>query len=187
MGIKVALNHSTHYQYDRMISLGPQVVRLRPAAHCRTSILSYSLKVTPGEHFINWQQDPFGNYLARLVFPEITNELKVEVDLLADLTVINPFDFFVEPDAEAYPVKYSAENKRELQPYLQPMEGDPALDDWLARNRPANAAINDWLVELNQCIQRDIDYRLRMEPGVQTVKQTLELKSGMPRQWLVAG
>ena len=187
MGIKVALNHWTHYQYDRLISLGPQIVRLRPAAHCRTNILSYSLKVTPGEHFINWQQDPFGNYLARLVFPEKTRELKVEVDLLADLTVINPFDFFVEPDAEKYPVKYSSENKQELQPYLIQMDGGPALDAWLKKNRPAPAPINDWLVELNQCIQSDIDYRLRMEPGVQTIAQTLESKSGSCRDsgWLL--
>ena len=187
MGIKVALNHWTHYQYDRLISLGPQVVRLRPAAHCRTNILSYSLKVTPSEHFINWQQDPFGNYLARLVFPEKTKELKIEVDLLADLTVINPFDFFVEPDAEDYPVKYSSDNKRELQPYLLSMDNDPALDVWLKKNRPAPAPINDWLVELNQCIQRDIAYRLRMEPGVQTIAQTLESKSGSCRDsgWLL--
>lgn len=187
MGIKVALNHWTHYQYDRLISLGPQVVRLKPAAHCRTKILSYSLKVTPADHFINWQQDPFGNYLARLVFEEKTKDLRVEVDLLADLTVINPFDFFVEPEAENYPVKYSEENKRELQPYLVSMDKDPLLDAWLARNKPANAPINDWLVELNQNVQNDIGYRLRMEPGVQTVAETLTVRSGSCRDsgWLL--
>jgi len=187
MGIKVALNHWTHYQYDRLISLGPQVIRLKPAAHCRTNILSYSLKVTPSEHFINWQQDPFGNYLARLVFPEKTRELRVEVDLLADLTVINPFDFFVEPDAEEYPVEYSSENKVELLPYLVAMDKDPLLDDWLAKNKPTDAPINDWLVELNQSVQRDIDYRVRMEPGVQSIAETLKTKSGSCRDsgWLL--
>ena len=187
MGITVALNHWTHYQYDRSISLGPQVVRLKPAAHCRTTILSYSLRVTPEEHFINWQQDPFGNYLARLVFPEKTKELRVEVDLLADLTVINPFDFFVEPDAEDFPVKYNGDTKRELQPYLQSMDKDPLLDTWLAKNKPANAPINDWLVDLNQCVQRDISYRLRMEPGVQTIAETLTSRSGSCRDsgWLL--
>ena len=187
MGIKVALNHSTHYQYDRLISLGPQVVRLKPAAHCRTHILSYSLRVNPEQHFINWQQDPFGNYLARLVFPEKTRELRVEVDLLADLTVINPFDFFVDPDAENYPIKYNAENRRELQPYLESMDKDPALVAWLAKNKPANAPINDWLVELNQRIQKDVSYRLRMEPGVQKISETLTLKSGSCRDsgWLL--
>jgi len=187
MGIKVALNHWTHYQYDRSIALGPQVIRLKPAAHCRTNILSYSLKVTPSEHFINWQQDPFGNYLARLVFPEKTTEFRVEVDLLADLTVINPFDFFVEPEAEEYPVKYSEENQKELQPYLHSMDKDPTLVAWLGKNKPADAPINDWLVAINQNVQKDISYRLRMEPGVQTIAETLNSRSGSCRDsgWLL--
>ncbi len=187
MGIKVALNHWTHYQYDRSISLGPQVVRLKPAAHCRTKILSYSLRVTPEEHFINWQQDPFGNYLARLVFPDKTKELRIEVDLLVDLTVINPFDFFVEPEAEQYPVKYNDDIKRELQPYLEPMDKHPLLEAWLAKNKPLDAPINDWLVELNQCVQKDISYNLRMEPGVQTIGETLTIRSGSCRDsgWLL--
>ena len=103
MALHVALNHKTHYRYDRRVSLGPQIVRLRPAPHCRTPILSYSLKVRPENHFINWQQDPQSNYLARLVFPEPTNELFVEVDLVAEMAVFNPFDFFLEPHAEQYP------------------------------------------------------------------------------------
>lgn len=187
MGIKVALNHWTHYQYDRQISLGPQIVRLKPAAHCRTNILSYSLKVSPQQHYINWQQDPFGNYLARFVFPEKTKELRVEVDLIADLTVINPFDFFVEPDSENYPIKYSKENERELMPYLLPMDRDPSLDKWLEKNLPDDAPINDWLVKLNQRVQEHVGYQLRMEPGVQTVAETLSRKSGSCRDsgWLL--
>src|SRR5208283_1021130 len=106
MTVRVALNHRTHYRYDRLVSLAPHVVRLRPAPHCRTPILSYSLRVTPEKHFINWQQDPQGNYLARLVFPETTRELLVEVDLVAEMSVINPFDFFLEPSAETFPFVY---------------------------------------------------------------------------------
>src|SRR4051794_40311915 len=100
MSIRVALNHKTEYQYDRPVTLTPQIVRLRPAPHCRTPILSYSLKITPQEHFINWQQDPYSNYLARLVFNKPTRSFKVEVDLVAEMTVINPFDFFLEAGAE---------------------------------------------------------------------------------------
>ena len=109
MTIRVALNHQTIYRYDRTINLGPQVIRLRPAAHCRTPINSYSLKVTPADHYLNWQQDPFGNYLARCVFNDQVDELKVEVDVVATMTVVNPFDFFLEPDATEYPFTYDAE------------------------------------------------------------------------------
>lgn len=118
MAINIALNHVTEYRYDRRINLGPQVIRLRPAAHSRTSVLAYSLKVTPENHFINWQQDPNGNYLARLVFPEKTDHFRVEVDMRVEMSVINPFDFFLEPQAEHIPFCYSEEQKIELAPYL---------------------------------------------------------------------
>ena len=118
MPIKVALNHVTHYRYDRPVALGPQIVRLRPAPHSRTPILSYSMTVTPKTHFINWQQDPFSNYLGRLVFPKKTSAFLVEVDLVADMIVINPFDFFLAPDAETCPFTYAEGLKKDLGPYL---------------------------------------------------------------------
>ena len=118
MTIRIALNHQTIYRYDRRILLGPQTIRLRPAAHCRTPIESYSLSITPTDHFLNWQQDPFGNYLARCVIEKPQTSLKIEVDLVANMTVINPFDFFLEPQADKYPFQYSAESLVELHPYL---------------------------------------------------------------------
>src|SRR4029434_1446138 len=116
MSINVALRHLTHYRYDRAISLGAQAVRLRPAPHCRTRILSYSMKVTPAKHFINWQQDPQSNYVARLMFPEPTRELRIEVEDIAERSVTNPFDFFLEPHAETYPFVYKASQRKELAP-----------------------------------------------------------------------
>src|SRR5262245_42835463 len=118
MSITVSLHHKTRYAYDRAVKLTPQVIRLRPAPHCRTPIRSYSLKIQPAEHFVNWQQDPFGNYQARLVFPRETSFLEVEVDLVAEMTAINPFDFFLEESAEKFPFSYDAEQKVELAPYL---------------------------------------------------------------------
>src|SRR5262245_48555355 len=131
MSIHVAVHHKTHYRYDRWVSLGAQIVRLRPAPHYRTPILSYSLKVLPESHFINWQQDPQSNYLARLVFPEKTRELRIEVDLVAKLSVINPFDFFLEPAAEKFPFKYDDTQLHELEAFLNKAPATPLLKAYL--------------------------------------------------------
>ena len=187
MSIFVALNHVTHYTYDRPIDLGPQTIRLRPAPHTRTPILSYSLKVTPSNHFVNWQQDPQGNWLARFVFPEKANELKIEVDFTAQMTVINPFDFFVEPYADSFPFEYSADLKTELAPYLATIEPGPHLAAYLAGiKREATSTVN-FLVGLNAELQKKIRYIIRMESGVQTPEETLSSGAGSCRDsaWLL--
>nr|MBX2886538.1 transglutaminase family protein [Granulosicoccus sp.] len=187
MSIKVALDHTTTYTYDTPVILSPHIIRLKPAAHCRTPILSYSLTVAPKEHFINWQQDPYGNYLARLVFQEPCEELSVTVDLVAQLDIINPFDFFVEDSAENFPFEYDELTSSELTPYLQTSPAGPLLQKWLKSNRPARQNINDALVSINQALQRDIAYRVRMEPGVQSPEETLKTQSGSCRDssWLL--
>src|SRR6187399_2129831 len=178
MSIHVALNHVTHYRYDRLVALGPQIVRLRPAPHCRTRILSYSLKVTPEKHFVNWQQDPEANYLARLVFPDKTDELRIEVDLVAEMAVLNPFDFFLEPYAETCPFGYQGAEKRDLAPYLVMFRGEPLFKEYLGTIPRERQRTIDWLVELNLKLSRDIKYVIRMEPGVQTPELTLRKRSG---------
>jgi transglutaminase-like putative cysteine protease len=187
VSIHVALNHVTHYQYDRRVTLSPQVVRLRPAPHSRTRILSYSLKVEPAGHFINWQQDPFANYVARLVFPEKTREFKVTVDVVAEMAVFNPFDFFLEPEAEQFPFAYSEELARELAPYLVKGELTPRLKAFVESISRKTVRTIDFLVALNQRLQRDIRYLIRMEPGVQTPEVTLTNASGSCRDtgWLL--
>ena len=187
MSIKVALDHTTTYHYDKPVTLGPHVVRLKPAAHCRTPILSYSLNVTPKTHFINWQQDPYGNYLARLVFPEPCTTLSITVDLIAQLDIVNPFDFFVEESAEEFPFQYDATTAKELAPYLETTAPGPKLAQWLENNRPKKQKIIDALVSINQAMQNDIGYRVRMEPGVQSTEETLTLNSGSCRDsgWLL--
>ena len=187
MSILVGLNHATRYTYDRPISLGPQVVRLRPAPHCRTRIPSYSLTVTPAQHFVNWQQDPFGNWLARFVFPEKTREFSITVDLVADMEVINPFDFFIEPYAEKWPFKYPPELEEDLSAFVEPERAGPLLREFLRTiaREPRNTV--DFLVELNQRLQRTIRYLIRMEPGVQTPEETLTAGAGSCRDtaWLL--
>ena len=187
MSIFVALHHVTHYKYDRPIDLGPQTIRLRPAPHTRTPILSYSLKVTPANHFVNWQQDPQGNWLARFVFPEKATELKVEVDFTAQMTVINPFDFFVEPYADSFPFTYTDDLKTGLAPYLATTEPGPLFAAHLAgipREAPSTVS---FLVDLNAQLQKKIRYIIRMEPGIQTPERTLETGAGSCRDsaWLL--
>lgn len=131
MSIKVAIRHFTSYQYDRAVNLSPHIFRLRPAPHCRTPILSYSLKIVPENHFINWQQDPFGNYQARVVFPEQTRKLTFEVEVIAEMVVINPFDFFIEKSAEQFPFTYGHQLQKELQPYFEIAENGPLLQEVL--------------------------------------------------------
>lgn len=187
MSIQVAIRHLTHYRFDRLVGLSPHVVRLRPAAHSRTPILAYSLKILPERHFINWQQDPFGNYLARLVFPEPARELKVDVELIADMRVIDPFNFFIEDFAEDWPFSYPTALRKELAPYLEVDEAGPRLDAYLAgidRNRKRTV---DFLVGLNRSLQQAIDYSIRLEPGVQSCEETLERAVGSCRDtgWLL--
>jgi uncharacterized protein (DUF2126 family)/transglutaminase-like putative cysteine protease len=207
MSIHVALHHKTHYKYDRLVSLGPQVVRLRPAPHSRTRILSYSLKIKPDKHFINWQQDPQSNWNARLVFPEQTKEFLVEVDLVTEMAVLNPFDFFLEPDAERFPFEYDPALDHELAPFQKKCWLTPKFTKYLAAVRkdilgetkritkkqrmeiPFEKKLRtiDFLVAVNQRLWKDIKYTIRLEPGVQTPEQTLEKLSGSCRDsaWLL--
>ena len=191
MAIRVALNHRTHYRFDRLVSIAPHEVRLRPAPHCRTPILSYSLTVRPEKQFINWQQDAYGNFVARLTFPDQARELSIEADLVADMTVINPFDFFVESYAETYPFNYPSQLSAELGSFLNTEGVDSLFAAWLAKLRAQigsrKISINDFLVEINRQVQNNVAYLVRMEPGVQTCEQTLERGSGSCRDsgWLL--
>jgi uncharacterized protein (DUF2126 family)/transglutaminase-like putative cysteine protease len=187
MSIHVALNHVTSYRYDRPITLGPQVVRLRPAPHCRTPILNYTMRITPEEHFLNWQQDPQGNFQARLVFPKKTDEFKVEVELTADLATINPFDFFLEESVDHFPFTYDAISAHELKPYLELEPLGDHLRQFLQKIPRTKRKTIDFLVDLNGLIKNEIHYIVRLEPGVQTVEETLGQRSGSCRDsaWLL--
>lgn len=188
MTIKVAVEHVTTYDFDRAVGLGPHVIRLRPAPHTRTPIEAYSLRVEPDGNFLNWQQDPFGNFQARLVFPERTKRLRVTVDLVIDMTVINPFDFFLEEDAEHVPFHYSQLLANDLKPYLAVEPASRELRAWLADvDHTTEVRTIDFLVALNQRLAGEIDYSVRMEPGVQTPTETLQRGVGSCRDsaWLL--
>lgn len=187
MSIKVALSHRTTYDYDRLVKLAPHVVRLRPAPHSRTPIQSYSLTVEPEEHFLNWQQDAYANWQARLVFPTQARRLSVTVDLVADMVAINPFDFFLEEACEDVPFVYSREQAKDLRPFLRKFGRGAAFDDFVARVPAQTGRTNDWLVALNQFLANEIAYTIRMEPGVQSPTVTIRNALGSCRDsaWLM--
>ena len=187
MAIHASIYHLTHYKYDRPVTLSPQIIRLRPAPHSRTRVISHSLKVSPGGHFVNHQQDPYGNWLARFVFPEPVREFKIEVDLVADMTVYNPFDFFVDETAETWPFDYPAELTEDLSIYRKPEHPTPKLAALLDTIDRSEARTVDFLVELNRKVSDIVEYTIRMEPGVQTPEETLTIGSGSCRDssWLL--
>ena len=190
MPIRAALTHRTRYRYDRPVALSPHEIRLRPAPHCRTPITAYSLAIEPAGHFINWQQDPYGNFVARVVFPAQTERLEVTVDLHADLTVIDPFDFFVDPHAQAFPFAYAPPLAKELAPFLELADDGASLAAFVERFRrdvPAGIATVDALVRANQRVKEAVGYVVRMEPGVQSPDETLDLRRGSCRDsaWLL--
>jgi uncharacterized protein (DUF2126 family)/transglutaminase-like putative cysteine protease len=187
MAIHVALTHRTSYRYDRLVTLSPQIVRLRPAPHSRIPVLSYSMAVHPKPHFVNWQQDPHANYQARVVFPERVREFSVTIDLVAEMAVFNPFDFFLEPEAETFPFAYDADLAEDLKPFLKPLPSGPLLTRYLAGIDRKEMRTIDFLVGLNQRLAADIRYLIRMEPGVQTPEETLGAAAGSCRDssWLL--
>jgi|RhiMethySRZTD1v2_1073278.scaffolds.fasta_scaffold12602_4 uncharacterized protein (DUF2126 family)/transglutaminase-like putative cysteine protease len=189
MALNVALTHRTQYRYSRALELGPQVLRLRPAPHCRTPILTYALQITPTRHFLNWQQDPHGNFLARVVVPDKTQEFTATVDLVAEMASLNPFDFFVDERALEWPFAYEPVLANELKPYLEPLAGSPLFDGYLAKiATPATQMTTiNFVIGLNRRLSQDIAYRVRAQTGVQTPEETLALGSGSCRDsgWLL--
>src|SRR5277367_3584406 len=187
MGLQVALNHRTEYRYDKAVSLGPQVIQLRPAPHCRTPILSYSLKVTPAEHLLNWQLDPHHNYLARILFPNKTDQFVVEVDLVAELSSFNPFAFLLEPGVESYPFEYEPALAKDLEPYRTADPAGPSLRTFLETLSSEKRETIGFLVDLNRRVRDHVGYETRLDPGVQPCDETLDRRMGSCRDsaWLL--
>lgn len=187
MTLRVALNHSTHYQFDRPVTLSPHFIRLKPSPHSRVVPDAYSLHIDGGPHFINWQQDPFGNHTARVVFPDKVTELKVSVELILPMVVINPFDFFLENYAEQFPFSYPPALKKDLGPYLEITEHGPMLEQWVASVDTHERPTAEFLVAINQQLVQGLEYLVRMEPGVQSPEETLKQARGSCRDsaWLM--
>ncbi len=187
MTIKVALRHITHYQYDKFISLGTQSIRLKPAAHTKSDIESFSLTIKPKKHFLNWQQDPFGNYIANVVFPDKTNELSVNVDIILNMNVYNPFDFFLDDAARKFPFNYEAELRESLLPYLAVTEKEENLLSFIKSINKKPKSTIDFLVDLNIKVNQSLNYVIRLDPGVQSCEETLIKKTGSCRDmaWLL--
>ena len=181
MGLQVALNHRTQYRYDKAVSLGPQIIQLRPALHCRTPILAYSLKVTPAKHTLNWQLDPHHNYLARILFPNKTDEFVIEVDLVAEFSSFNPFAFLLEPGVENYPFKYEPALAKDLEPYRRVDPAGPSLRTFLETLSVEKRDTISFLVDLNRRVRDRVGYEIRLDPGIQPCEETLDRRMGSCR------
>ena len=187
MSIKVSFHHQLHYRYDRPIILGPQTLGLRPAPHCKTSIQSYSLKIEPENHTITWQQDPYGNFLARVNVPNKTDFFNIDVDLIVQLQPINPFDFVIENYSSQYPFEYEPQLKKELIPFLEITESGEQLQTWVKQHQQQNIYTPTFLTTINQHLAQEIQYTIRLEPGIQTCESTLNQRLGSCRDtaWLL--
>ena len=185
--MRIAIRHHTSYTYDRSVFLSSHILRLKPAAHSRTPIEAYSLIIKPENHFIHWQQDPFGNFMARIDFQEPTQQLSIEVELIANIAEVNPFDFFLDEYAQHFPFVYEAQLEKDLRPYLEISSQGPHLRQWLEKVDRSERAIVDFLVMLNQMVYQDIGYTVRLQPGVQTDEETLAQALGSCRDsaWLL--
>lgn len=187
MVVRVAIHHHTQYQYDRMVLLSPHLIRLKPAAHTHALIESYSLTVEPENHVVHWQQDPFGNFVARVDFWEPMQTMAIKVEIIAGLEPINPFDFFIDTYAESFPFEYDTQLKKDLISYLEVTESGMYMAQWLAQIDQTKRSTVDFLINLNQKIFQTIAYTVRLEPGVQTVDETLQQAIGSCRDssWLL--
>ncbi len=190
MAIEISLFHRTRYRYDKEVALGPQVIQLRPTPHCRTRIVSYSLEVTPSDHILNWSLDAHANYLARVLFPTKTTDFSVEVNLVADMTPYNPFAFFLEPGVETYPFSYSPELRKDLEPFRRADAADAYGELFRAFVKKVSVETQGtvaFLGGLNESVRKAVGYEMRLEHGVQSCEQTLELGTGSCRDsaWLL--
>ncbi|GAB3277277.1 hypothetical protein GCM10027347_51190 [Larkinella harenae] len=187
MAIRVALDHHTQYNYDRMVFLSSHLIRLKPAAHSRAAIESYSLTIEPANHVLHWQQDPFGNFIARVDFTDAVQTMTIQVQVVARLEPVNPFDFFVDTDAATFPFEYNAQLKKDLAPYLDYSEPGPYLDQWVRQVDQTKRDTVDFLIRLNQQLYQAITYTERLQSGVQTAEETLQRAIGSCRDsgWLL--
>ncbi|MFD2932879.1 transglutaminase family protein [Spirosoma flavum] len=187
MSVRVAIHHHTHYEFDRMVFLSPHLIRLKPAAHSSAQIESYSLTIEPANHSLHWQQDPFGNFIARIDFWESMQKMSIGVEITAVLAPTNPFDFFLDTYAQSFPFQYETQLKKDLMPYLEITEQGPHLMQWLQKIDQTKRDIIEFLIMLNKQVFQDIAYSIRLQPGIQTTEETLELAIGSCRDsgWLL--
>ena len=187
MSVRVAITHESRYLFDKPVVLLPHIVRLRPSPYCKTPIEAYTLSIEPNKHFLHWHQDLFGNYLARLFFPEPSAHLSCVVECVANLVPINPFDFLLEPYAVLWPFQYPSELSKYLEPYFQLQEDSRALQDWLQSLDSLPNDTTSFILEVTRCLSRDIAYIRRDELGVQSPEETLAKRRGSCRDsaWLL--
>ena len=184
---RIALRHRLDYRFDRPVRLSTHWLRLCPAPGTRANITAYTLRVGPRTHFLNWLRDPFENHLARLDLPEPVRHFTLDLEILAELQPVNPFDFLTEPYAANHPFDYPEQLARDLAPYLlQPATG-PATRAWLAALDRTETPTIERLTALNQCVGETLAAADVDTPGSVDTDAVLAAGTGSPRAlaWLL--
>ena len=189
---RLSIHHVTRYRYRNPVAPGEHRMMFRPRESYDQRLLECELHITPHPARLRFVQDVFGNCVGVADFAGRTDELVFDSRVSLEHTPLPAFAD-VDGEIEVYtgqvPFAYSAEDLPDLLASMQRQHPDPArvVDDWARRFvRPSGpTSLQRLLGDMTQAIHAEFRYNSRLEIGVQTPVQTLELGRGSCRDFAV--
>lgn len=181
---RIEIRHTTRYDFEAAVALGPHTLRLRPREGHDLRIAASVLDIVP-EAALSWRRDLYDNVLGVAEFvgaPVIT--LIIESRVEVELYETRPLNFVVANHAVHFPFSYESEEWLALRPYLDPVyDSHPAHLAWLADYRHVNGPTETFTVldGMNWRIHEQLAYETRSEPGVLPPVETLRRGKGSCR------